>query len=106
LLPVDEVVSEQIEKNRYQAFSPHTLIGYQRDGLKSNITGHINADYPLLRQILQRVYSYQIAPWLTPCGIPKYKIYKKTGKTGLRIARSLSSRDQITILRFMNLLPT
>jgi GR25 family glycosyltransferase involved in LPS biosynthesis len=86
LLPVDEVVSEQIEKNRYQAFSLHTLVGYQRDGLKSHITGHINADYPLLRQILQRVYSYQIAPWLTPCGIPKYKIYK----TGLRIAKALN----------------
>jgi GR25 family glycosyltransferase involved in LPS biosynthesis len=86
LLPVDEVVSEQIEKNRYQAFSPHTLIGYQRDGLKSNITGHVNAEYPLSRQTLQRVYAYQIAPWLTPCGIPKYKIYK----TGLRIAKALN----------------
>lgn len=86
LLPVDEVVSEQIEKNRYQVFAPHTLIAYQRDGLKSDITEHVNADYPLLRQIFQRVYAYQIAPWLTPCGIPKYTIYK----TALRIAKALN----------------
>jgi GR25 family glycosyltransferase involved in LPS biosynthesis len=86
LPPVDEVISEQIELQRYQAFAPHTLIGYQRDGLRSNITGHINASYPILRQVAQRVYSHLLAPLLTPLGLPKHKIYKAV----LRIAKKLN----------------
>lgn len=86
LLPIDEVISEQIEKKCYQVFSPHTLIGWQRDGLKSEITGNINADYSFSRKVLQRVYAYQLAPILTPCGILKYKIYK----TALRLAKAVN----------------
>jgi GR25 family glycosyltransferase involved in LPS biosynthesis len=86
LLPVDEVISEQLEKYRYQAFSPHTLVGYQRNGLVSNITGYTNTAYPLVRQFAQRVYSHLLAPWLTDLGLPKYKMYK----SGLRVAKALN----------------
>lgn len=83
LLPVDEVLSEQIERKQYQAFAPHLMVGYQRNGLQSNITGKTNSAYPFSRQITQRIYAYMVAPWLTPLGLPKYRIYKNGMRMGL-----------------------
>jgi len=82
VLPVDEVISEHLERRNYRAYSPHELIGFQRDGLKSDITGNVNADYSLFRKYVQRTYSRVLAPILTPIGLPKYQIYKTAAKVG------------------------
>jgi GR25 family glycosyltransferase involved in LPS biosynthesis len=85
LLPVDEVVSEQLEKNKYKAFAPHTLVGYQRDGLTSNITGKVNSDYSFPMRLIKRLYSHMLAPVLSPLGLTKYRIYKTALSTAKRL---------------------
>jgi GR25 family glycosyltransferase involved in LPS biosynthesis len=83
LLPVDEIVSESLEKKKYKAFAPHTLIAFQKDYLKSDITENINGPYTLARQVFSRIFGYEIAPILSLVGIHKHQILKAAAKAGL-----------------------
>lgn len=85
MLPVDEVLSEALEKNKYKAFAPRFLIGFQRDELISDITGKVNKPYSTLIKATYRIYTYALAPFLSTIGLPKYRLRRLATKIGLSI---------------------
>lgn len=83
--PVDEVLSEALEKNRYRAFAPRALIAFQRDELVSDITGKTNKPYNTLIRATYRIYTYALAPFLSVIGLPKHRLYRLAVKIGLSL---------------------
>lgn len=74
LLAVDMAYSQLIEKRKCEAYAMRPLIGFQRDGLKSDITGVVNNRWPKIIQATQHIYAYCLAPLLSRIGLPNHRI--------------------------------